>query len=126
MPNKICHCGLIKSFQYCCEPIINGIQKATTAEALMRSRYSAYATHKVDYIFATTHVTQRKFNTREEVLNWATSNQWQKLEVMEVTEFKVQFKAFYRDDQNENCIHHELSNFIFENGTWYYVDGEFY
>ncbi|WP_343022423.1 YchJ family metal-binding protein [Flavobacterium sp. PL12] len=32
---------------------------------------------------------------------------------------------FYRG-QNMNHIHHELSTFIFENGNWFYVDGEFF
>ena len=55
-----CYCGNSLSFQDCCEPYIKGIKKAPTCEALMRSRYSAYATTEVDYLVATTHLTTRK------------------------------------------------------------------
>jgi SEC-C motif-containing protein len=36
----------LKEFSQCCEVYINGIKKAPTAEALMRSRYSAFAQKK--------------------------------------------------------------------------------
>ncbi|TDD97829.1 YchJ family protein [Flavobacterium cellulosilyticum] len=126
MINAICHCGLNKRFQDCCEPIIKGDQKATTAEALMRSRYTAYVTHNADYLLATTHSSQRKFHSRDEILNWAISNQWQQLDVINATETTVEFKAYYRDSQNLKHIHHEFSKFIFENGNWFYVDGVIY
>lgn len=40
-----CYCNSQKEFKDCCEPYIKGLEKAPTAEALIRSRYSAYATH---------------------------------------------------------------------------------
>jgi uncharacterized protein YchJ len=40
-----CYCGSQLNFNDCCNRYINGSQIAATAEALMRSRYSAYATH---------------------------------------------------------------------------------
>lgn len=58
MISKKCHCGASKPFEECCEIYINRIQKAPTAEALMRSRYAAYATHNADYLVATTHISQ--------------------------------------------------------------------
>lgn len=36
-----CYCNSQKEFKDCCEPYIKGLEKAPTAEALMRSRYSA-------------------------------------------------------------------------------------
>lgn len=69
-----CYCGSHKSFQDCCEPYIKGIQKAPTAEDLMRSRYSAYVTQAVDYLVATTHISQRKFHSKKEILHWACGN----------------------------------------------------
>lgn len=126
MIKENCYCGSNTSFQDCCEPILNGIKKATTAEALMRSRYTAFATHKVDYLVATIHSSQRQFHLREEILNWAITNHWEKLEIIAVTETSVEFKASYNDGKNVKHIHHEFSNFIFENDEWFYVDGEFY
>jgi SEC-C motif-containing protein len=49
MANQECFCGSGVSFDTCCQPIVLGIQKATTAEALMRSRYVAYVVKYVDY-----------------------------------------------------------------------------
>ncbi|BBD09151.1 SEC-C motif domain-containing protein [Desulfovibrio ferrophilus] len=46
---KDCPCGSGKEYTACCEPIINGTP-APTAEALMRSRYSAYVVGNIDYI----------------------------------------------------------------------------
>ncbi|RTY69500.1 hypothetical protein EKM05_11885 [Flavobacterium sp. GSP27] len=121
-----CYCGFDKNFQDCCEPIINGVKKATTAESLMRSRYSAYATHQVDYLLATTHITVRKQHSKSEILNWATSNKWQQLEIIESTENTVEFKAHFLDTKLHKQIHHEFSTFKLENGCWFYVDGQFF
>ncbi|TDD74396.1 YchJ family protein [Flavobacterium caseinilyticum] len=125
MANK-CYCGSDKIFQDCCEPIIKGIQKAPTAESLMRSRYSAYATHQADYLLETTHISERKYYSKSDILNWATSNQWLQLEIINATENTVEFKAYFLDSKRQKQIHHELSTFKFENGSWFYVDGQFF
>ena len=43
-----CPCGSGLAYEACCGPIIAGAP-AATAEALMRSRYSAYARHAYDH-----------------------------------------------------------------------------
>jgi len=120
-----CHCGLPKIFSDCCQPIIEGFKKAPTAEALMRSRYSAYSIHQADYLIETTHVSQRKYHSKVEILEWAIANKWLKLDVINSTQFTVEFKAHFISSQLQEEIHHELSNFVFENGNWFYLDGEF-
>ena len=126
MVENKCYCGSDKNFQNCCEPIIKGIQKAPTAESLMRSRYSAYATHQADYLLESTHISERKYYSRSEILLWATSNQWLKLEILKSTETIVEFKAYFLDSKLQKQIHHELSTFKLENGSWFYVDGKFF
>ena len=121
-----CYCGLDRNFQNCCAPILKGIQKASTAESLMRSRYAAYATHQADYLLATTHFSERKLYSKSEILHWATSNQWLELKIVKVTENTVEFKAYFLDSQLQKQIHHELSTFKLENGSWFYVDGKFF
>ena len=121
-----CHCGSQKNFDECCEPFINGTEKATTALELMRSRYSAYVTHAADYLLATTHISERKLYSKTEILNWATSNQWLQLEIIEATENTVEFKAYFLDNKLQKQIHHEFSTFKLENGSWFYVDGKFF
>ena len=92
----------------------------------MRSRYSAYATHQADYLVATTHSSQRNLHSKEDILLWATSNEWQKLEVLKSKPTTVEFKAYYLDQNKQPHIHHEFSSFVQENRIWYYVDGDYY
>lgn len=121
-----CYCGSQKLFLECCEPHIKGSQKAPTAEALMRSRYAAYATCQVDYLIDTTHPSKRKFHAKEEILSWAMENNWDRLEIIALADNVVEFKAYFRDKYLRKQIHHERSTFKFENGSWYYLDGTFY
>ena len=121
-----CHCASQKNFNECCELFINGAKKATTALELMRSRYSAYATHAADYLLATTHISERKYHSKSDILNWATNNQWLQLEIINATENTVEFKAYFLNEKLQNQIHHELSTFKLENGSWFYVDGQFF
>ena len=126
MVTQSCFCGLAIPFTQCCEPILVGNQKAVTAEVLMRSRYSAYATHNADYLIATTHSSTRATHSKNEILYWATSNQWQRLEIIRVTTNTVEFKAFYFNPNKELQVHHEYSRFVEENGEWMYVDGDYF
>ncbi|HEY4617595.1 MAG TPA: YchJ family metal-binding protein [Flavobacterium sp.] len=121
-----CFCGSQINFNDCCKRYIDGTQKAPTPSALMRSRYSAYATHNADYLVATTHISTRKQHNKKDILDWSQSNQWIKLEVLQATDNTVEFKAFYLDCQMQMQIHHEHSTFKMEDGKWFYVDGEFY
>ena len=121
-----CYCGSDMSFKKCCEPILSGMLKATTAKVLMRSRYSAYATHNADYLIATTHSSTRATYSKDEILYWATSNQWQRLEIIRATSTTVEFKAFYFNSSKQLQVHYEHSRFVEENGQWMYVDGDYF
>jgi len=125
MANTQCYCGNGIDFKNCCEPYINGTDKATTAETLMRSRYSAYAVKAISYLWETTAPSERKHYNQADMLNWAKSNHWLKLEILESTTYIVEFKAYYLDGSLNANIHHERSAFILENGNWYYLNGEF-
>lgn len=120
-----CYCGSESAYEKCCGMYISGIEKAPTALALMKSRYAAFASHQVDYLLATTHHLQRPLYRREDILDWATSSQWQKLEIVLASHTTVEFKAYYVDALGKEQLHHEFSTFVEENGTWYYVDGHF-
>jgi len=122
---KNCYCGSSETFENCCEIYIKGIQKPATAEILMRSRYSAYATQNADYLVATTHISTRKLHKKSDILDWSKSNRWIKLEVIASTETTVKFKAYYLDYLLKAQIHEEHSTFVFENGTWFYINGAF-
>ena len=124
--NTNCYCGLTSAFELCCKPVLKGLKKATTAEQLMRSRYTAFATLAADYLVATTHTSERGYHDRSAILHWATSNQWLKLEILKATNNIVEFKAHYLDHNKTPQVHHELSTFVFEEGAWFYVDGTFF
>jgi len=123
--SALCFCGSAIPFKDCCQRYIDGNQKPPTALALMKSRYSAYAVHNADYLWNTTHISQRKYFSKEDILHWATANQWQKLEIILATENTVEFVAYFLDENKQNQIHHEYSTFKQENGSWFYIDGKF-
>ncbi|MHC0447147.1 YchJ family protein [Flavobacterium sp. 3-218] len=125
MENKKCFCDTGFPFDECCKLYLGGKQKASSALALMRSRYSAYATHNADYLMETTYISERKYYSKPEILKWAVSNKWQQLEILSFTENTVEFKAYFLDSANKPQVHYEFSTFKFENGAWYYVDGKF-
>lgn len=126
MSNKAnCFCGSDLRFEDCCEPYFLDKLKAPTALALMKSRYCAYATQQVDYLLKTTHSSQLKNNSREDILNWSKSNTWSKLEILSFSATTVEFKAYFVDEKGVLKVHYEFSNFVCENGSWFYFDGIF-
>src|SRR6187551_3231945 len=57
---SLCPCKSRETYATCCEPFHIGRAKPTTAEQLMRSRYSAFFFRLVDYLVATTHPDTRE------------------------------------------------------------------
>lgn len=123
---KVCYCHSGKPFSECCEPYISGKTKPETAEALMRSRYSAYCIKNAEYLIATTHISTRKHHSKNDILAFASENHWVKLEIVSATESMVEFKAYYLDSSLQPYTHHEKSTFKKEGEQWYYVDGKWY
>ena len=128
---KDCYCCSGETFEDCCQPFIEGIEKPPTAENLMRSRYSAYVIVNVEYLLQTTHPSTRKFHDASAIQEWARSCNWQKLEIISTTQGNrqdknavVEFKAYYLDSDLKTQIHHEVSNFVKELGKWFFVDGK--
>jgi hypothetical protein len=60
---ELCPCGSQKDYVDCCQPLIKGERTADTAEALMRSRYTAHAKKEFDYLFETTHPSAARMTT---------------------------------------------------------------
>lgn len=123
---ECCHCGNTLTLENCCKPIISGFEKATSAQQLMRSRYTAFCIQAADYLIQTTHHSTRKFHKKNEILSWSNCNTWLKLEIISFDTTTVEFKAYYLDETHKTKVHHEKSTFILENGNWFYVDGKFY
>ena len=124
-----CPCCSGKNYSVCCEPILQQ-GNAPTALALMRSRYSAYCLHQIDYLIETTHPSKRRDHNFASTAQWAKENKWQKLEIVSVEHGKikdqrgiVEFKAYFQDTKGKTHIHHERSTFWKEDGKWFYVSG---
>ncbi|WP_446051437.1 YchJ family protein [Zobellia laminariae] len=126
-----CPCNPQNNYTDCCQKAHNDILNVKTAEALMRSRYSAFVLANIEYLQKSHHSTTRP-NKREkrQIEAWAKSVNWIKLEILNTTkgtaadtEGTVEFKAFYIENGQMGVIH-ENSNFSKENGHWVYVDGK--
>ncbi len=127
---ELCPCGSEQAFDQCCEPIINGEKTAQTAEALMRSRYTAYARTNVQYIVDTTHPELRKELDDESIRSWSETSEWHGLEIVDTIEGgpeddagKVEFIAHFCEN-GEKKTHHELGHFVKDDDVWYFTDGE--
>ncbi len=120
---KKCPCCSGKYYEKCCEPYHKEKTFPQSPEQLMRSRYAAFTLHLADYLLATSHPSLNRQQTRKSILQWAQENDWQKLEVLFTSEKQVEFKAYYKDYSGQNHVHHELSDFVLQNGKWLYKSG---
>ena len=130
MLTTLCPCGSGSPYQDCCEAFHRGIRFPLTAEALMRSRYSAYVFQLDDYLLKTRHPRNVQPHEAENIHQWARAVVFCGLEIVRVFQGqsadktgKVEFKAHYRYQGQEELIH-ELSRFRRFEGRWYYWDGD--
>ena len=122
-----CPCCSEKLYVECCEPFHLAKAIPKTAEQLMRSRYSAYVLHKVDYIVKTTIPAQQPKLDVVAITTWSEQTDWQGLRVLKykpisgVPQAKVEFEAYYQEN-GERKTHHEVSTFVKIQGRWYFKD----
>ena len=125
-PGEGCFCGSGKPYAACCRRFHAG-EAAPDAEALMRSRYSAYVLENADYLLATWHA-----STRPATLSFdegLRTPKWLGLSVHahEVTRpdaAEVEFTARFRVGGGSAQRMRECSRFVHEQGRWYYLDGD--
>lgn len=127
---KQCPCNSGKSLSECCELFISNTKIPLTAEELMRSRYTAYTLHNVDYIAATNDPRSNDDFDIEASRKWAQSSEWLGLEIISKdlgletdTQGAVEFIAKFKFEGTERK-HHELSYFEKINNKWYFIDGK--
>jgi len=122
-----CPCGSGRPLSECCEPLIDHHAEAESAEALMRSRYTAYTLGRSDYLLESWHPATRPTQLD---LDYATPPEWLGLTILHtdkggvdndggVVEFTARLKI---DGQLETM--HEVSRFIRHQGRWHYLDGD--
>jgi SEC-C motif-containing protein len=125
-----CPCGSKKNYADCCEPIIKGVTKAPTAEALMRARYTSYVKSTVDFIIESSHPDLRKTLDAKATDAWARGSVWHGLTIVSAekggptdTEGMVEFVCSYSDKEQRRSLH-ERAKFVKQDDQWYYLDGE--
>ena len=123
-----CPCLSGETYGACCGRFHTGLATGEcppTAEALMRSRYSAFVVGDAPYLLATWHPT-----TRPNELAADDDIEWRRLDIVRAeaggpfdTAGVVEFVAHYRSGTGRGRLH-EVSRFVREGGRWYYVDGD--
>lgn len=125
-----CPCGSGAPFSACCSPVLDG-EPAPTAEALMRSRFSAFVVGDEDHIFRSWHP-----RTRPPGPYCHAGTRWLDLIVHETVgggagaadgeEAVVAFTArFLTGDGRGRVVEdelHERSRFVKRAGRWLYLD----
>ena len=117
-----CPCGSGKAYAECCQGFHRREAVPESPEALMRSRYSAFVLGLADYLLATWHP-----DTRPATLDVSDSPDWVGLEVLssgsEGDRGQVHFRAMYRVQGGFGYLEEE-SDFVGEEGRWYYLSGK--
>jgi len=134
-----CPCGG-PSLAACCGPFLTGQALPPTAEALMRSRYTAYTQRNEAYLLDTWHPSTRPLDAiidPNEKINWlglevksALRLRQRKADLPEHPDSDtVEFVARFKIGGRAHRLH-EVSRFVREPGDdgvprWFYLDGSF-
>lgn len=126
MSLAVCPCGSGQSYLHCCGQYHSGAAFPATAEALMRSRYTAYTQANISYIQATMTGPAAENFDAQDAEQWASSVKWKRLKIVATDAHPtdpdtayVKFRAFYIA-QGKLCELIELSEFKRIAGKWYY------
>lgn len=127
--NLACPCGSTKLYAGCCGALhqafaADGVLSAPHAEALMRSRYSAYVLDLRDYLLASWHPSQRPASLapNEAGLKWL-GLEVKRHQQQDADHATVEFVARSKLGGRAQRLH-ETSRFVREQGVWYYLDGD--
>jgi len=126
----LCPCGSGIPYSGCCEPLHLGAA-AETAEALMRSRFSAFALRSTNprldgYLLSSWHP-----STKPATLELDDGTTWRRLQIVDTVDGGpddetgiVEFRASFRDTDGTAGVLHERSRFVRVDGRWVYLDGD--
>lgn len=122
--DKRCPCGTGLTYGECCYRFHSGEWVAPTAEALMRSRFTAFAVGNSQYLLDTWDP-----ETRPSELSLDVGIDFYRLDILETTgggpfdsTGTVKFQAFYKG--LASGVQEEDSTFRKVNGAWVYSTGD--
>jgi SEC-C motif-containing protein len=117
-----CPCGSGSPYRDCCGPLHDGSAFAPTAVRLVRSRYSAFALQRPQYLLDTWHP-----STRPPTLELDQQVHWTRLEIIRTTggslleqRGTVEFRASYRLGRQAG-EQHENGRFLRVDSRWLYL-----
>lgn len=121
----LCPCGSSRKYIECCARYLDSIEPVPNAEALMRSRYTAFSLQREDYLLASWHI-----STRPQAIGLAEDvhTKWiglliKRHEQLDADHAVVEFVARYKVKGRAFKLH-EVSRFVREEGVWFYLDGD--
>jgi SEC-C motif domain protein len=124
--NADCPCGSGQDYAECCGPLHRGTARAATAVALMRSRFSAFARGRADYLLSSWHP-----STRPRRLDLDDAVTWRRLQIVDTeaggaddAAGVVEFRARYERDGKRHILHERSRFRRAGDGAWQYVDGD--
>ncbi|KAF2991342.1 YchJ family protein [Methylocystis sp. MJC1] len=132
MNDAICPCRVTdadkRAYADCCKPYLEDGKSPPTAEALMRSRYTAFTRADIDYLEQTLAPGTRDDFDRKAITHWSKQSQWLGLEVLS-TEADgenddsgyVEFVASFTIE-GQRYDHRERSLFKKVDGRWYFQE----
>ena len=118
-----CPCGSGRAYEACCGRWHAG-ERPPTAEALMRSRYTAFVLCIEHYLLDSWHPT-----TRPASIAFDRNQKWLGLKIVAANSTgpntdEVEFIARFRIGGASAARLHERSRFVREGDRWWYVDGD--
>ena len=132
MSEMLCPCGSGLALAACCAPYHEGKALPPTAEAVVRSRFSAFSLGCFEYLVETTHPDFRDDLTVEGIRENTEGIHWQRLDILETgsvpgkdggADFDtVTFSVLYEREDRVYQMN-EISYFTREDDKLYYVEG---
>ena len=125
--NKPCPCHSGRKTKSCCGPILSGTP-AASPEALMRSRYTAYATRNIGHIMNTTHPAGPHHQAnqaawRQQIATFCDGFEFVGLTIhdseTDSSQGWVEFTAHLKQGE-EDASFTERSRFFHQKGAWLY------
>lgn len=140
-PNSKCPCLSALPYKKCCGPLHKG-NPAPTPQALMRSRFAAYALRMTGYIMKTTHPEGAHYQAdanawHKEILEFSSATRFKGLTILDApaplnsalteNEDDEAFVTFHAKlwARNEDHSFTEKSSFRRHDGQWKYFGAEF-
>jgi SEC-C motif-containing protein len=131
--SSLCLCGSGVAFGACCRPLLRG-GEAANAEALMRSRFTAFALGAVDHLWRTLHPrhsdrAQARNDVERALAHVCRTTRFQGLRITATTPVDVDgiatvsftVRAFV---DGKDAGFAERSRFAVAEGGWRYLDGD--